>query len=552
MRFSPSLKSKIAFIVLLLFLGGIWLLTFLTTARLQDDFAEVLANQQFSAVSHTAAEIEQKIQSRFDLLDVVAKEITPAMLADPARLRALLANRPVLLSLFNNGVVAIAKDGLGIADYPPLPERTGSSYTGIEYFNLVMATGKPALGKPRLGRFTKQPGVGFAVPIRDESGRTAGMLAGFALLGDPSLFGTIQHANVGKTGWLAVSDARHRLIVAITDPKRIMQPFPAPGVNTMLDKFAAGYEGSGISINSQGREVLSSAKQIGKTGWFVQVVLPTDEAFQPLAGMKLRAYALAALLSALATVLAWIALRRLLKPLAAAATEIRAMAAGTRELRELPIAHQDEVGDLLASFNILFRQRHELQQELERQARTDSLTGLPNRRHFLDFATQELARTARYGGRLSVLMLDVDHFKKVNDTYGHKVGDLALQRLADICRDALREIDITARLGGEEFAVLLPETDSTHALEAAERLRTTIAAARIPLEQGLPLHFTVSIGVATLDGAATNIDTLLNRADKALYEAKRAGRNRVCAGPGMPGVPETPPAAAEPLRHDLA
>jgi hypothetical protein len=145
MRFSPSLKSKIAFIVLLLFLGGIWLLTFLTTARLQDDFAEVLANQQFSAVSHTAAEIEQKIQSRFDLLDVVAKEITPAMLADPARLRALLANRPVLLSLFNNGVVAIAKDGLGIADYPPLPERTGSSYTGIEYFNLVMATGKPAV-----------------------------------------------------------------------------------------------------------------------------------------------------------------------------------------------------------------------------------------------------------------------------------------------------------------------------------------------------------------------------------------------------------------------
>ena len=149
----------------------------------------------------------------------------------------------------------------------------------------------------------------------------------------------------------------------------------------------------------------------------------------------------------------------------------------------------------------------------------------------METAAQELARTERFGGTLSVLMLDVDHFKKVNDTYGHKVGDLLLQKLAETCRATLREIDVTARLGGEEFAVLLPNTDHTAAMDVAERLRHALADTKVPLEQGLPPRFTASIGVATLVDAATNIDTLLNEADHALYEAKRQGRNRVCAGP---------------------
>lgn len=528
MRISLDLKTRIAAIVLLLFLACIWLLTYLTTTRLQDEFTEVLANQQFSSVSHTAAEIEQKVQSRFDTLAVVAREITPAMMADPARLHALLADRPVLLSQFDNGVVAISKEGRGVTDYPPVPQRTGSSYTAIEYFGAVMTTGMPALGKARIGRFTKKPGVGFAVPIRDERGQTIGMLAGFAMLGDPNLFGIIQSANVGKTGWIAVSDSRYRMIIAISDPKRIMQPFPARGVNRMLDKFADGYDGSGISINSQGREVLSSAKQIGKTGWFVQVVLPTDEAFAPISDMKSRAYMLAGMLSVLATLVVWIVIRRLLKHLATAAADIRGMAAGEHALRELPITEHDEVGELLASFNVLFRQRRSLQEELERQALTDPLTELPNRRHFMDAAAQELARTARYGGTLAVLMLDVDHFKKVNDTYGHKVGDLVLQQLAKTCRSTLREIDIVARLGGEEFAVLLPNTDPGAALEVAERLRLALAETKVPLEQGLPVRFTVSVGISSLADPATNIDTLLNLADHALYDAKHQGRNRVC------------------------
>jgi diguanylate cyclase (GGDEF)-like protein len=170
-----------------------------------------------------------------------------------------------------------------------------------------------------------------------------------------------------------------------------------------------------------------------------------------------------------------------------------------------------------------------LQAELERQAQTDSLTGLANHRQFMALAEKELSRLVRYGGSVSVLMMDIDHFKRINDTYGHRTGDLVLQRLAELCTVQLRDNDSIGRLGGEEFAVVLPRADGDHALEVAERLRQTIADTGVALEHGLPLHFTVSIGVATIEGPGTNIDTLLRQADHALYEAKAAGRNRVCA-----------------------
>jgi len=168
------------------------------------------------------------------------------------------------------------------------------------------------------------------------------------------------------------------------------------------------------------------------------------------------------------------------------------------------------------------------QRELERLSQVDALTGLANRRHFMTQAEQELVRALRYGGALSVFMMDIDHFKAVNDTYGHQTGDLVLQKLGSLCRDALREVDCVGRVGGEEFAVVLPQTDGARALEVAERLRQIVATTDLALEHGLPLHFTLSIGVTTLHGGSANIDTLLGQADSALYEAKRGGRNRVC------------------------
>ena len=166
--------------------------------------------------------------------------------------------------------------------------------------------------------------------------------------------------------------------------------------------------------------------------------------------------------------------------------------------------------------------------ELKRQARIDHLTGVSNRGYFMDQAELELSRAVRYGKPLSLYMLDIDYFKKVNDSYGHKIGDLVLIKLAEVCRQTLREVDIIGRVGGEEFVILLPETDLVEATEVAERLRESIAKSKVPLEGGLPLHFTVSIGVTSMVSRDDNMDVLLNLADKALYEAKENGRNRVC------------------------
>lgn len=172
-------------------------------------------------------------------------------------------------------------------------------------------------------------------------------------------------------------------------------------------------------------------------------------------------------------------------------------------------------------------ERKMLEQELVHQARTDMLTGLPNRRRFLELAEQELARATRYDGQLSVLMIDLDNFKSINDVHGHQSGDRVLAKFAEICRKTMRSIDIAGRLGGEEFAILLPETDLQHAVEAAERLRQRIADTEMAMENGKNFGFTASFGAASLSPDNDNIDRLLGAADRALYEAKRTGRNRV-------------------------
>jgi len=174
-------------------------------------------------------------------------------------------------------------------------------------------------------------------------------------------------------------------------------------------------------------------------------------------------------------------------------------------------------------------ERKATEARLRELATTDSLTGLCNRRRFMELAEREFVRSRRYQGALTMLMMDIDHFKRVNDTHGHDVGDEVLRELARISRAALREPDVLGRLGGEEFGVLLPETDAGAALEVAERLRRAIEDAPMATAVG-EMRITVSIGAATSDADADSVATLLKRADVALYAAKEAGRNRVVAG----------------------
>lgn len=200
------------------------------------------------------------------------------------------------------------------------------------------------------------------------------------------------------------------------------------------------------------------------------------------------------------------------------------------------VAEKDEdgavIGALATGLDITDRKKLEI--ELERQAHNDFLTGLANRRHFIELAENELLRINRYGGELSLILFDIDFFKTINDYYGHSNGDLVLKQIARITQNTIREIDIVARIGGEEFVVLLPQTGKQKASDAAERLRHAFEEDRIQLEDGTSINFTASFGVVTINKDneiredISSIDDLLKRADRAMYQAKAKGRNRIC------------------------
>ena len=167
---------------------------------------------------------------------------------------------------------------------------------------------------------------------------------------------------------------------------------------------------------------------------------------------------------------------------------------------------------------------HDLKEELQQQARTDGLTGCVNRRHFFELAEAEYARSRRHGTPLSLIAIDIDHFKRINDRYGHPVGDIVLQDFVGCCRGLLREVDILARAGGEEFCILLPDTRLDVAREIAERIRTMTMACH-PIDAHPSLQINASFGVTALESTDPDFQSLFARADRALYLAKDRGRN---------------------------
>ena len=184
------------------------------------------------------------------------------------------------------------------------------------------------------------------------------------------------------------------------------------------------------------------------------------------------------------------------------------------------------LGDFSEAFNSMVVALDAAQTELQQLAATDALTGLANRRKFFEVAEAELQRSLRYGYFLSVMMVDIDYFKKVNDTYGHQVGDLVLQAVAAALNGQVRDTDLVGRIGGEEFCILLPDTPLKAALTVGRRLLDATRKLRIPVPD-YELEVTVSIGLTDWTRGDKEIATIMERADIALYQAKMSGRNRL-------------------------
>ncbi len=216
-------------------------------------------------------------------------------------------------------------------------------------------------------------------------------------------------------------------------------------------------------------------------------------------------------------------------PLKSGESVIGVLLVASATYRELTPAERDRL-QVIANQSSLALQNALLHEELERLSVTDRLTELYNHGYFQQRLEEEIGRAARFGRRLSLVMLDIDDFKQFNDTYGHPKGDRVLRTLSAIIRQNLREIDVAARYGGEEFVIVLPETDTAGAMAVAERIRASMAEQRFDVgEDALPISQTVSLGVATYPVHGVTAVRLVEAADKAMYDAKRAGKNRVAA-----------------------
>jgi two-component system, cell cycle response regulator len=232
----------------------------------------------------------------------------------------------------------------------------------------------------------------------------------------------------------------------------------------------------------------------------------------------------------------------------AVAHAVEGLRAGANDFIRKPADETELVARLDAGRRMMLLERslREANSQIEKLSVTDSLLGIFNRRYLHERLPQESARSRRYGKPLSLVMADLDHFKKINDTHGHQTGDLVLQHAVNLARTALRGSDWIARYGGEEFVIVLPDTALPGAYSVAERMRRLCSETPVELPE-TQLLVTASFGVATIDGVTPSggdADAMLRDADKALYESKRAGRNRITCGPKIPPTPAPTPEAS--------
>jgi len=354
-KISPwrSLKIRVTVLTLGSLVLGIWALAFYVSHMLQVDMQRVLGQQQLQTVSLIAAQVNDELSSRQAALERIAKDIDARLMAEPTALQTLLEQRPLMQILFNGGVFATGVDGTAIADVPLSTGRIGTNYLDRESVSGPLKTGKTVIGRPAMGKKLGAPIFSIVAPIHDAAGAVIGTLVGTVNLGKPNFLDKNTQGQYGKTGGFLLIAPEHKLFVTASDKTRIMQPIPAPGLNTMHDRYMQGYEGFGVAVSSRGVEELNAAKAIPVAGWFLGVVMPTAEAFAPIHSMQQRMLWATALLTLLTGALTWWLLQRQLAPVLDTASRLSLLAKGDLPTQALPVAHADEIGALVGGFNHL-------------------------------------------------------------------------------------------------------------------------------------------------------------------------------------------------------
>jgi len=347
---------------------------------------------------------------------------------------------------------------------------------------------------------------------------------------------------------LELPDAQALLAVVDTEGRILARAGRTPG-DAPLERLPIQSLRSGRVLHESdlaGEQMIAAARPLGLLDWSVAVLTPFEVAYAPVLELVMQIFLIDLAIILVFSFLAYRITARTVGPIARLSEAAGRAAAGETDI-DIPEVHsRDEIGLLTRTFNEMIRRQRRHREQIERANRdlqdrndslqqanevlnqlsiTDGLTKLHNHRFFQDHLTREIRRVDRTGEALSILLLDIDDFKRLNDRLGHAAGDEILTRIAQILLDGVRASDLCARYGGEEFVVLAPNTSVQGAYEVAEKLRTAIAESSFIVDDSLrPLRATVSVGVAAFAG---NRKRFFQKADQALYRAKADGKNCV-------------------------
>lgn len=365
-----------------------------------------------------------------------------------------------------------------------------------------------------------KPLMTLGVPVTTNDGRFLGALA--AKLDLSPVATSLASLAVEPSGVLYLVTGTGELVVssATGGDRSLMRRRIAART---FERLAGEERGSGQYENYQGRSVLGALAPVRRLDWAVVAEIPTDQAYAQIARLRTLTLATALLLLVVIGGLAYLLGLTIVLPLDRLARGARAVAGGDLTVA-LPVVGGGEAAYVTEVFNHMVKRLRQGREELEQLSRTDGLTGLPNRRHLMETLEKEVRRAKRNARPFTVLMIDVDHFKRYNDAFGHLAGDEVLKGLAAVMLGAVRAADYAARYGGEEFMVLLPETPLDGAVEVAERIRTRMAERSFG---GNGSRVTLSLGLGEFPDDGATPEAVIAAADTALYRAKEHGRNRV-------------------------
>ncbi len=519
-----TLKWRITLVVVLLVVLAAALVTLVSLQLAARQMRAVVGDQQFAMLSSAAAYIDQDLQGKQAVLKVIGEQAAQGDYVAPMALQTFLEGYPSLREQFFN-VVAFDARGDLIVNLRDRRQIGSANFSKRAYFNDTINNREGLISAPFRSTLSNKPVVLITEPVFDASGKLLYIIGGALDLTRPQFFGQLDALKLGASGYLFTL-TRQGTLIHHPDKSRLLLNVRTEAGAKVPSTLAAldGFEGWVEGRSKAGVPALLAYKQLRHVEWIVGAVYPVDEAFAPLIDMRRHALIGSALVALAAGAIGWLAILRLLRPLGALRRHVARVSDGSSDIEVFDVARRDEFGELSRAFYLLSQQRRDAEHTLTALTRTDPLTGIYNRRMFEEVFSTALARARRTGRQLALAYLDIDRFKRINDTHGHGVGDLVLIEFARRLQLAVRETDTVARLAGDEFVVVFEQLgNDAEVTLLAQKIMGSVAP---PFELGeLTLTVTTSIGIAVSADGGASVAALMEASDQALYAAKNAGRN---------------------------